>query len=120
MSQFGLSKDERLHSKRDIDTLMAKGRFGEIDFLKYKFLRSNGCPYNRMMVSVPKRLFKRAVKRNLLKRRIRESFRLQKHLAAPSQEGGGIDILFIYSDRNVRSFTEIKVATEKILTKING
>lgn len=120
MSEFGLTKDERLHSKRDIDTLIAKGRFGEIEFLKYKFLKTNGCPYNRMMVSVPKRLFKRAVKRNLLKRRIRESFRLQKHLIQLSQQGEGTDILFIYSDRNVRSFSEIKQATEKILTKING
>ena len=31
-----------------------------------------------MAVSVPKRLFKRAVDRNLLKRRIREAYRLNK------------------------------------------
>ncbi len=31
-----------------------------------------------MAVSVPKRLFKRAVDRNLMKRRIREAYRLQK------------------------------------------
>ena len=32
-----------------------------------------------MLVSVPKKLFRRAVKRNLLKRRTREAFRLEKH-----------------------------------------
>ena len=35
---------------------------------------------NAVMVSVPKRNFKRAVKRNLLKRRIRESYRLNKEI----------------------------------------
>ena len=48
------------------------------------------------MVTLPKRHFHRAVKRNLLKRRIRESYRLQKQLlTAP------VDILFIYSPREV-------------------
>ena len=55
------------------------------------------------MVSVPKRFFKRAVKRNLLKRRMRESYRLQKELlGAP-----GHDILFVYNSADLAGFSEI-------------
>ena len=46
--------------------------------------------------AVPKRYFKRAVKRNLLKRRIRESYRRQKGLL-----NGTFDILFIYTSPEV-------------------
>lgn len=57
---------------------------------------------SRIVVSVPKRLFKRAVKRNLLKRRIRESFRRQKGLLT-----GSFDILFIYSSPEVLPYEVI-------------
>jgi ribonuclease P protein component len=45
-----------------------------------------------MAVSVPKRLFKRAVDRNLLKRRIREAYRLNKSV---------LDILLQETDRTI-------------------
>ena len=57
---------------------------------------------SRIVVSVPKRLFKRAVKRNLLKRRIRESFRRQKGLL-----NGTFDILFIYTSPEVLPYEAI-------------
>ena len=70
---------------------------------------------NRMMVSVPKKLFKRAVKRNLLKRRIRESWRLQKQ----NINATGVDILFTYSTKEIMEFTEIQGAVGKIIEKVN-
>ena len=68
-----------------------------------------------MMVSVPKKLFKRAVKRNLLKRRIRESWRLQKQ----NINATGVDILFTYSTKEIMEFTEILDAVGKIIEKVN-
>ena len=53
--------------------LLAKGRHGKVTGLRYCFRPDSGAEENRIMVSVPKKMFKRAVKRNLLKRRIRES-----------------------------------------------
>ena len=43
-----------------------------------------------------KKYHKRAVKRNLLKRRIRESYRKQKHNL---NIDGGLDVLFMYSTK---------------------
>lgn len=111
-----LSKQERLHSKNDISTLLDKGRFGDVGGgMRYCFLSGTGSGLNRMMVSVPKKNFKRAVKRNLLKRRIRESFRRQKY----SLENTGTDILFIYGSREILTYAEIFDAVGRIIDKIN-
>ena len=61
-------------------------------------------------------MFKRAVKRNLLKRRIRESWRKQKHDLKVNQ---GYDILFTYSLKEILSYEEIYDAIGKIIDKIN-
>ena len=70
-----------------------------------------------MMVSVPKKSFKRAVKRNLLKRRIRESWRRQKHMLAVE---GNLDILFMYSVKEVLSYEEIYAAVGQIIDALNS
>ena len=67
------------------------------------------------MVSVPKKMFKRAVKRNLLKRRIRESWRKQKH----GLHVNGTDILFIYPTKEIQTYEQIYTAVGQIIEKIN-
>ena len=76
----------------------------------------NGLPYSRIMISVPKKSFKRAVKRNLLKRRIREAYRLGKDILP---EGKGADILIIYTPKEVLSSTEISSSMGTILSEVS-
>jgi ribonuclease P protein component len=64
-------------------------------------------------VSVPKRNFKRAVRRNLLKRRIRESYRRQKALL-----GSGVDVLFVYTSREVLPYEAVYADMTAALTAI--
>ena len=74
----------------------------------------NGAEHSRIMVSVPKKLFRRAVKRNLLKRRLREAYRLQKGLL----DGIDADILLIYSSREVMSSSEIYKRVGELLDRL--
>ena len=62
--------------------------------------------------SAPKRLHESAVTRNLIKRRMRESFRLQQQLLGPSFSGIGY---FIYNNEKVKSSQEIYAAFTHLL-----
>ena len=102
--------------KRGIDRLLAHGKHGNVGALRYRYLSDNGEEKSRILVSVPKKLFKRAVKRNLLKRRLRESYRMQKH-DLTSQTG--IDLLITYSTKDILSYEEIYNAVGQVIAKIN-
>ena len=81
------------------------------------YIADNGEKACRILVSVPKKLFKRAVKRNLLKRRIRESWRRLKHSIQGEQ---GMDILLIYSTKEIMTYQEIYSYVENIISKLNS
>ena len=79
-SAFTLPKEERLCSKKLIDALFAGGKSRSMsDFpLRVVYMvkdREGVEPMTQMLVSVPKRYFKRAVKRNRVKRQVRDAYR---------------------------------------------
>jgi len=77
MENFTLKKSERLSQKKLIQELFDKGSSFYLYPFKVFFLL-NERPTHQMMASVPKSIFKRAVDRNTVKRRIREGYRLNK------------------------------------------
>lgn len=118
---YTLSKTERLCSKILIEELLAS----ELSFVKYPFrvvYKTSSTPGKypaRIVVSVGKKRFKRAVKRNRVKRLAREAFRLNKTILYNEiQEGKTIDILLIYLDNTLPSFAKTEKAIKAILQKI--
>ena len=108
-------KAERLSGKIRISALMRSGRYLTDSPLKCCYARRDDDAPARLLVSVPKRLFKRAVNRNLLKRRIRESYRLQKEVLP-----AGMDLMLIYTSPEIQPFAVIFEATGRILSSIGN
>ena len=112
-----LPKKERLCGKTSISMLLAKGKFSNVPGMRFIFRKETGNEADRIMVSVPKKLFKRAVKRNLLKRRIRESYRKQKHNLTIE---GGLDVLFTYNTKEIMTYEQIYATVGQIIERINN
>lgn len=103
-----LRKHERLHEKKAIDLVFLKGSL--ITNMPVKLLwvadeRKSEVPV-KIAFSVPKRVFKNAVTRNLLKRRMREAYRKNKILKKESDNT--YSLVFIYSARKINPYPEIE------------
>ena len=134
-----LSKAERLKSYKRIRILFAQGqKFKVFPLVVYFLLRDEEGEVRlrevegglerlreveeveaklQMGVSVGKRHFKRAVDRNLLKRRIREAYRKQKLELKETLSASGIsmDIFFVYSNARISDYAEIETAMASAL-----
>lgn len=110
-----LPKNERLSGKTAVGTLMKKGRWGTAGCLKFCVLSPGGGDVDRVMVSVSKRMFKRAVRRNLLKRRLRESYRTQKDLLG---QAGPLDLLLVYNSKEILDYQVIRQDVAAVLQHI--
>lgn len=108
-------KAEHLSGTTGIGRLLKEGKWGGLQDLKYCVVKDNGLEYSRFMVSVPKKFFKRAVKRNLLKRRIREAYRLQK---STLPQGRGMDIMVVYNSKAVLSSEDLFSRMGTILERL--
>jgi ribonuclease P protein component len=107
MGKFTFRKEERLSKEKHIQELFDKGSSFYLFPFKVLFM-PNADPalsHHQVLISVSKKNFKRAVDRNLIKRRIREVYRLQKEFlpAAPPLQIG-----YIYTHKEILPFDEMK------------
>ena len=123
-----LHKSERLCRKKIIGAMFAgTSRSFSLFPLRVVYMQVEGQQSAAsIMVSVPKRRFKRAVKRNRVKRQIREAYRLNKQLLLPTLQDSGrqVAITFIYlSDKLVlTSLIEerVKTALQRIVERLQS
>ena len=76
---------------------------------------------SQILVWAPKSLFKRAVKRNHLRRLMREAYRLNQDILTSNSDSGQTSnflIAFNYMDKEEQSFATINKAICKALKKI--
>jgi ribonuclease P protein component len=120
-----LTKSERLSSKRLIERIFGSGRGGCVYPLKYRVLESDADDNKAavsVLFSVPKRQFKRAWKRNLIKRRMKESYRQAKTTLVETMTSRGrhadIALVCIAEKNNIPDYKTIDDAIHKILAQI--
>jgi len=115
---FTFKKIERLCSKKAIDALFTSGK-GKTQFpikLMYKLSEFESEYPVRAMFVVPKKKHKRANKRNTLKRRMREVYRLHKHELYNAVGNQKLDIMFIFLSNEEFEYTEIEKAMCSLIT----
>lgn len=117
---FRLQKNERLHSKKLIKELFDKGS----SFFLYPFkliqlevtIENSGT--NQVLFSVSKKKLKRAVDRNLVKRRLKEIYRLNKDICIQQDPSKLIAVIYVASD--ILPFNQLEPKLVKLLKKANS
>ena len=118
-----LPKSERLSSLTAVRRLFTDGASGFVYPFRYMVFKSESTtPSVEVLFSVPKRNHKRANKRNTLKRRMREAYRLNNEAlhAAIKEQGKEVDIAFVYSTKELLPYKTIENAVRKILAEVVG
>ena len=118
-NQFTLKKRERISSRKEIDQLFKEG-VGFIAFplrVIYSEKKSLSGAAVSILISVPKKKFKHAVKRNRIKRLIREAYRLNKNALIPCciEKECGLLIAFLFIGNEMSQWNEINTAVRKAL-----
>lgn len=116
-----LSASERVKLRGEVAQLFGDCASGFVFPIKYKYIVEESAAAGvAVLFSVPKRLHKRANKRNLLRRRMRESYRLSKEalVAAAVSRGIAIKIAFIYVSKEELTYKAIDDAIVNILAEI--
>jgi ribonuclease P protein component len=122
---YTFTKEERLCNKKLIDELFRKGS----SFLCYPFKVSwlladeTQLFPAQVLFSVPKKRFKHAVDRNLIKRRMRETYRLykQQHLYSGLQDAGKrIAFSIGYVGKDISSYELMDKKMLKLLNELAG
>ena len=112
-----LHKAERLCSRKALESLFGRGNPSLTAYpirAVYMTVPEAGV---RIMISVSKRYFKQAVKRNRIKRQIREAYRLNKELLRPSQ--GGVNIAFLWMSNEMLPTGIVFHKVQNLLIRIN-
>jgi ribonuclease P protein component len=106
MGVFDFPKSERLYLKKSIQQLFARGySFNLFPFRVSVMKRSDPGRVHQVLISVSKRSFKKAVDRNMIKRRVREAYRLNK---GQIQELPKLQIAYIYTADKILDFHQIQ------------
>lgn len=69
------------------------------------------------LISVPKKRLRHAVDRVAMRRRIREAYRLQRHLY-PMPPGTRFDLAFVYVADRLMPYTAVHAAMGKLLARM--
>lgn len=110
MSVIEFRKEERLCSRTAINELFTKGKSFVVYPYKVIYQRTNSNENtSKILITIPKRNFKKAAHRNRLKRRTKEAYRLNKQLLYTYLESNSISLTIglIYIGSKEQRYNEL-------------
>lgn len=118
--RYGLSKAQRLKSRKSIDALFEKGKGFSVFPIRVVYAVVEGEVGVKVGVSASKRNFKKAVHRNRIKRLLREAYRLQQEefVTTVTASGKSLALFFNYTDKILPTFDTIAAAMAKCLVRL--
>ncbi len=121
MKQFGLYKKQKLCSQIAIDNLFSGGDLSRLAFPIRMVVRRNDRRHSdapiTFLISIPKKRLRHAVDRVLMRRRIREAFRLN-HAACNLPLDTRVDVAFIYVSNKLEPYAHVERAMRRLLDNI--
>lgn len=118
MPDHSLPRTERLRSLGAVRRLFESGESGFVFPFRYVwYAEPDATPSTEVLFSVPKKFHKRANKRNLMRRRTKEAYRLQKQILRCS-EARNLDLALIYSSKEILPSKTISNAIRKVLESV--
>lgn len=119
MTDHSLPRTQRLHSLGAVRRIFESGESGFVYPFRYVFFAEpDNAPSTEVLFSVPKKFHKRANKRNLLRRRTKEAYRLQKQIVGGVNHTTNLDLALIYSSKEVLPYKTVSNAVRKILESV--
>jgi ribonuclease P protein component len=120
---YTLGKEERLKNNMVIQDLLKNGRTETLFPLKFYWKPSKDPRQRRPVrfaVLVPRRKFRRAVDRNLMKRRIREACRRNKNILYPSlyEKNLKINLIILLLADEFITFERMDGCTRDLFTRL--
>lgn len=114
-------REERLKSVKEIADVFETGNSVFVHPLKLVFTKiEDSIEKPKLGFTVPKKAHRKAHDRNLLKRRIREAYRLhsQDFKTWALMAKLGFHIMIIYVDKTILEYTKIEESLKKALSKL--
>jgi ribonuclease P protein component len=118
--RFTFKKEERLSSRKQIEKLFSAGNSFLAYPLKVVYIKNEipGIFPTRAGFAVSSKKFKKATERNLVKRRMREAYRLNKYLLSASESQSPFSVMFIYVGKQILDYQFFEKAMKRSLSLI--